>query len=42
MVLLVLVALMVAIGVLAIVWGSDSRETLRSHEHELADHGMTW
>lgn len=42
MVLLVIVALLVAVGGLALVCGTDSRDSMRSSEHEPADRGMPW
>jgi hypothetical protein len=42
MVLLVIVALFLAVGVLALIFGSDSRDSVRSAEHVMAGRGMTW
>ena len=47
MVLLIVVALILALGVLAAVQESDSRERyirdfVRSQGHELTDHSVTW
>jgi len=32
----------IALAVLSLLWGNDSRETIRSEEEELASYGVTW
>jgi hypothetical protein len=39
---IILVALLVALGLLATRYGYDSRSRLRSHEEDLAALGYTW
>ncbi len=39
---IVFVAALVALGALALRFGQDSREGIRSQEHELAARGVTW
>jgi hypothetical protein len=40
--LLLVLALLCALGLLAARWGVDSRESLRSKEEQLAALGLTW
>jgi hypothetical protein len=42
MIVAFIVGLVMAVGVLAVVSGADSRETHRSQEHLAAVKGMTW
>jgi hypothetical protein len=39
---LIIVGLVLACIILAARYGYDSRDTLRSHEQQLAAHGVTW
>jgi hypothetical protein len=40
--LLVVVVVLSGLGLLAHLFGTDSRETVRSEEHELARGGLVW
>jgi hypothetical protein len=39
---LILLIAFVALGIAAARWGRDSRDSLHSAEHDLADRGVTW
>ena len=39
---LIVLALFVALAILAVRYGADSRDGIRSREHDLALRGMTW
>jgi hypothetical protein len=40
--LVIVVAAFIALGIAAARWGCDSRESVHSVEHDLADRGLTW
>lgn len=42
MALIIILVPFIALAVLSLLWGYDSRETSRSKEEELASYGMTW
>ncbi len=41
MALIIIFLLFIALAVLSVLYGYDSRESIRSKEHELASYGMT-
>jgi hypothetical protein len=42
MALMIILLPVIALAVLSLLWGNDSRETMRSKEQELASYGMRW
>ena len=40
--ILIIILVLCLLGMVANMFGADSRHGLRSHEEDAADHGMSW